>query len=70
MRNDVCVSLLKMDRKLNYALFCFEALLGGVRIVELFFNGELNDAFLVDESFSFSFSFLFLSLPIRLARIC
>ena len=33
-------------------MLCFEVLLGGVRMVEEFFNGELNEEDLADESFS------------------
>lgn len=53
----------------SYALFCFEALLGGVRMVELFFRGELNDVDLVDESFSFDVMLLS-GLPLRSAKTC
>lgn len=56
-------------------LFCFDALLGGVKIVDEFLSGELNEDGLVDKSFSFVELFeplfvLLSLLPLRSAKTC
>lgn len=63
---------LKRKSNVRHTLLCLVVLLGGVRIVEEFFRGELNEDDLADESFSSDDELLlpFLSELLRSASAC